>query len=89
MNDAIGEIYKTPALILDEKNTMAIIEEYLHELPPLKTYWDEKFTKRQMSVIAWKSGTKIVHYAQLLKQFFSPTLLADMKTGQHVIKLAR
>ncbi len=41
LNDAMGEIHKMPALILDEKYMMAIFEEYLHELPPFKTYWDE------------------------------------------------
>ncbi len=39
LNDAIGEIHKTPALILDEKYLMAIFDEYLHELPPFKKYW--------------------------------------------------
>jgi hypothetical protein len=42
-----------------------------------------------MPVIAWKSGTKVVHYARLLNQLFSPTCLADIKTGQHIIELAR
>ncbi len=89
LNDAMGEIHKMPALILDEKYMMAIFEEYLHELPPFKTYWDELFSKRQMSVIARKSGTKDVHHAWLLNELFSPTRLADMKTGQRVIDLAR
>ncbi len=89
LNDAMGEIHKTPALILDEKYMMAIFDEYLHELPPFKNYWDELLSKRQMSVIAPKSGTKVVHYARLLNQLFAPTHLADMKTGQRVINLAR
>jgi len=90
LNDAMGEIYKTPSLILDEKYTMmAIFEEYLHELPPFKKYWDELLSKRQMSVIARKSGTKVVHYARLLTQLFTPTRIADIKTGQRVIDLAR
>jgi hypothetical protein len=89
LNDAMGEIHKTPALILDRKYMMAIFEEYLNELPPIRTYWDELFSKRQMSVIARKSGTKVVHYARLLNQLFSPTRPADIKTGQRVIDLAR
>jgi hypothetical protein len=42
-----------------------------------------------MSVIAWKSETKVVHYARLLKQLFSPNCPADLKMGQRVIELAR
>ncbi len=52
LNDAMGETHKTLVLILDEKYMMAIFEEYLHELPPFKIYWDDLFLKRQMSVIA-------------------------------------
>ena len=89
LNDAMGEVYKTPSLILDENYMMAIFEEYLQEIPPFKKYWDELLSKRQMSVIARKSGTKVVHYARLLTQLFSPTRLADMKTGPRVIDLAR
>ena len=89
LNDAMGEIHKTPAMILDEKYMMAIFDEYLHELPPFKKYWDELLSKRQMSVITRKSGTKVVHYARLLTQLFAPTRLADMKTGERVIDLAR
>ncbi len=73
LNDAMGEIHKTPALILDEKYMTAIFEEYLHELPPFNTYWDKLLSKRQMSIIARKSGTKVVHYARFLNQLFSPT----------------
>jgi hypothetical protein len=47
------------------------------------------YQKRQMSVIAQKSGTKVVHYARLLNQLFSPNCMADIKTGQRVIELAR
>ncbi len=89
LNDAMGEIHKTPALVLDEKYMMAIFEEYLHKLPPFKIYWDELLSKRQMSIFALKSGTKVVHYARLLNQLFLPTCLTDMKTGQWVIDLAR
>ncbi len=61
----------------------------MHELPPFKTYWDEMLSKRQMSIIAWKSGTKAVCYARLLNQLFSPNHLTDVKTGQCFIELAR
>jgi hypothetical protein len=88
LNDAMGDIHKTPALILDEKYMISIFDKYLHELPPFKNYLDELLSKRQMSVIAWKPGTKVVHYARLLNQLFVPTHLADMKTGQRVINLA-
>jgi hypothetical protein len=36
LNGAMGEIYKTPSLILDEKHMMTIFKEYLQEIPPSK-----------------------------------------------------
>ncbi len=89
LNNTMGEIQKTSELILDEQYMMAIFEEYLREISPFKFYWDDLFSKRQMSVITWKLGANVVHYARLLKQLFSPNRPADLKMGQRVIELAR
>ena len=39
--------------------------KYIDELPPFKEYWTQMFKKKQMAVVARKSGTKVVHLARL------------------------
>ena len=62
---SMEDIAEDPEKILDEKFMMNIFKEYIDELPPFKTYWDETFKKKQMAAIACKSGTKIVNFARL------------------------
>ncbi len=41
-------------------------------MPPFCKYWELIFKKKQMKVISWKDGSKVVHYEGLLKNLFSP-----------------
>ena len=67
---------------------MNIFKEYIDELPPFKEYWDQTFNKKQISVIARKSGTKVVHFARLRRHLFSPTRPTIKETKSRVKELA-
>jgi hypothetical protein len=56
---------------------MDIFQEYQEELPPFNEYWKTLFKKKQMRVISRKDGSKVVHYARLVKNLFSPHRKAD------------
>ena len=47
------------------------------------------FKKKQMAVVARKSGTKVVHLARLRKILFSPKRTTLKKTKQRVKELAK
>ena len=65
-----------------------IFKEFRDELPPFQEYWELTFKKKQMSVVARKSGAKVAHFAMLLKHVFSPTRSTIKKTKARVIQLA-
>jgi hypothetical protein len=56
-------------------------------LPPFSEYWELIFKKKQMKVISRKDGSKVVHYARLLKNLFSPDREADKLTTDRVYEL--
>ena len=60
----MSAITEKPELIHDETFMMDIFKVYRDELPPFKEYWDEMFTKKQMPVVARKSGSKVVQLAK-------------------------
>jgi hypothetical protein len=45
------------------------------------------FKKKQMKVVSRKDGTKVVHYARLLKNLFSPNREAEKLTTERVFEL--
>jgi hypothetical protein len=45
------------------------------------------FEKKQMKVILWKDGSKVVHYTRLFKNLFSPNREADKLTTDRVYEL--
>ena len=63
----MSAIFEKPELIHDKTFMMDIFKIYRDKLPPFKEYWDEMFTKKQMSVVARKSGAKIVQFAEIKK----------------------
>jgi hypothetical protein len=74
-------------LILDQSFMMTIFKQYCKELPPFHEYWEIIFKKKQMKVISWKDGSKVVHNARLLKNIFSPLREANLKTTDRVHEL--
>jgi len=68
---------------------MDMFLDYRKELPPMEEYWELMFTKKQMAVIARRSGTKEVHYKRLCDELFNPTRRAHKSTDAHVIWLAK
>ena len=85
---ALKEIKEDASLILDPLYMMNIFKEYRDQLPPFKEYWELTFKKKQMQVIACQDGTKVVHFARLLKYLFDPKRLTDKETNERVIELA-
>jgi hypothetical protein len=73
LHDALNDINKDPSLILDPLFMMNIFKEYRDQLPPFQDYWELTFKKKQMKVIARQDGTKVVHFARLLRYLFNPT----------------
>ena len=57
---------------VDENFMMGFFSEYMEELPPMREYWDIMYQKKQMRVVACKSGTKVVHFSRLCKNLFCP-----------------
>ena len=45
------------------------------------------FKKKQMKVVSRKDGTKVVHYARLLKNLFSQNREAEKLTTERVFEL--
>jgi hypothetical protein len=67
---------------------MNIFKDYRDELPPFKDYWQLTFKKKQMQVVARQDGTKVVHFARLLKYLFDPKRDTDKDTNERVLELA-
>ena len=89
LESKMQEISSKPTLILDEKFMMGIFDEFSNELPPFKEYLCLLFEKKQMSVVARKSGTKVVHFDHLRRQLFSPARKTDRDTSHRVTELAK
>jgi hypothetical protein len=88
LHDALNEIKEDPGLVLDPLYMMNIFKEYRDELPPFKEYWELTFKKKQMRIVNCKDGTKVVHFARLLKYLFDPKRLTDKETTKRVLELA-
>jgi len=56
-------------------------------MAPFSNYWELMFKKKQMKVISWKDGSKVTHYARLIKNLFSPHREADRNTTERLHEL--
>ena len=63
--------------------------EFVKELPPFQEYLDLLYKKKQMKVIARKSGSAVVQYAMLWKQLFWPSRKTNRETSKRVKDLAK
>ena len=88
LHATMKEIIEKPSLILEEDYMMNIFKEYIDELTPFKEYWDFMFNKKQMAVVARKSGAKVLPLAKLRDECFSPKNSTNKKTDDRVIELA-
>ncbi len=66
---------------------MDIFKQHQEELPLFSKYWELVFKKKQMEVIVQKDGSKLVHYARLLKNLFLPNRGEDKLTTDRVHEL--
>ena len=82
-------IKREPRLIIDEDFMMGIFQEYIDELPEFKDYLDTTFQKKQMAVIARKSGSKVVHFARLRAMLFRPSRITIRRTILRVRELGK
>ena len=89
LDSKLKMIKANPKLILKERFMMDIFKRYRQELSPFQAYWDDTFKKRQMSVVARRSGAKVAHFKQALHHLFRPTRKTDKDTRQRVIELAK
>ena len=67
LREKMSMIAAKPSLIHNEGFMLNIFEKYRLELPPFQEYWDEMFTKKRVSVVNRKSGTKELHFDQIKK----------------------
>ena len=65
-----------------------IFKEYRKELPPFQAYWDEMFNKKKMSVMAWRSGSKVMHLAEFKKILLMPSRKTDKQAKKCLLLLA-
>ena len=61
---------------------------YREELPPFQSYWDEMFNKKQMSVMDWRSGSKVMQLAEVKKSLFKPSRKTDKQAKKRLLILA-
>jgi hypothetical protein len=88
LHGALNDIKEDPSLILDPFFMINIFKDYRDELPPFKDCWKLTFKKKQMQVVARQDGTKVVHFACLLKYLFDPKHDTDKDTDERVLELA-
>jgi hypothetical protein len=91
LHDKMRKLSTSPHLIEDENFMMNVVSEYLGEIAPFREYWEVKFEKKQMSVVARcrKDGIQVVHMARLRMELFSPVSLTNIRTSEMLIVLAK
>jgi hypothetical protein len=87
LHQKLLKIKKQPDLMLDPIFMDNIFLEYRNELPPFQEYWNMLFKEKQMKVVALKDGTKVVHFARVRKEAFTPSRKSSKDTTKTVLKL--
>ena len=89
LHQKMSELSISSELIIDRNFMMDMFLEYRNELPPMEEYWEFMFKKKQMSIVARRSGTKVVQYARICDQLFDPTRTTHKATTKRMIVLAK
>jgi hypothetical protein len=83
------DIVDNPIKILDEGFMMNMFSKYADALPPFKEYWKHFFQKKRMVVVASESGAKVLQFAKLRKELFSPNDPTNAATNERLDKHAK
>jgi hypothetical protein len=83
------DIVDDPIKILDKGFMMNMFSKYVDALPPFKEYWEHLFQKKRMIVVASESGTKVLPFAKLRKELFSPSDQTNAATNERLVQLAK
>ena len=78
-----------PELILNEQFMIDIFKKYLEELPPFQEYLDEMFNNKKMSVVARRSGSKVMQLAEVKKSLFKPSRKTDKQAKKRLLLFAQ
>ena len=89
LKDKMNLMVDDPSLILNKNWMMDMWKPFSNELPPFEKYLNETFNKRQMKVIARKSGANVVQYGLLREELFNPTRKSAAATYDRTLELAR
>ena len=86
LREKVLQIKANPNLILDEYYMMKIFDQFLY-LTPFAEYLEFMFTKRRMSVVARRSGAKVMHMQLARSELFNPTNETNIDTTTCVVEL--
>ncbi len=86
LREKVLVIKASPNLILDEYFMMNIFAPFMY-LMPFKEYLEFMFMKRRMSVVARRSGAKVMHMQLARTELFKPTNKTNIDTTTHVVEL--
>ncbi len=85
MMDIVDDLIK----ILDDGFMMNMFSKYVDALPPFKEYWEHLFQKKRMVVVVSESGSKVLQFAELRKELFSPSDPTNAATDERLVQLAK
>ncbi len=83
------DVVDNPIKTLDKGFMMNMFSKYVDALPPFKEYWEHLFQKKRMIVVASESGAKVLQFAELWKELFSPSDQTNAATNERLVQLAK
>jgi hypothetical protein len=76
-------------MVLDENYMMSMFSKYVDTLPPFKEYWEHLFEKKKMIVVSSESGARVLQFAELRNELFSPKDPTNAATNECLVQLAK
>jgi hypothetical protein len=86
LREKVMQIEEYPQLILEEYFMINIFSTLFY-LTPFKDYLEFMFTKRRMSVVARRSGSKVMHLQMARLEIFNPRNETNINTTTRVVEL--